>query len=142
MTKKEIIEKLKDYSDYEVFVYLGDDELISSINSSYMIDSNEFIVTDGAVITSINEATSNNQPCIIKKTAIRGGTYLIIGEYQKDRLTIDIRVDESKMTDEKINEIISKVKYFKEDDDVEYYIKDYNTNGVYQSSELPISTLL
>ena len=143
MDRREYIKnELKKYSDYEVLVYIGDVGIGASINSEYTLDSNEFIITDGAVITSINKVCYGNKRGICKTTAIRGGTYLIIGDYQEDNLKISIRADENKMTNEKISEIISKVKQFKEDDDIEYYINDYNTVGVYKTSEILIDELI
>ena len=126
--------KLEEVFDQCLF-YEGDDELISSCNSEYTLDSNDFFVTDGMVNTSMVSCTCYpngiNHPItayefIQQTVTIRGASYLIIYEVDENgRLNLDLRMDKP-FIEEKTDEVLAKVRFIKgEYLNMNYYCKEW-----------------
>lgn len=117
------------------FFYKGDDELISSCNSEYTLDANDFFVTDGMVNVSMMTGmcypdgamhSLTGYEFIDQHIAVRGASYLIICDVNENgRLCLDLRMDEP-FVEEKTDEVLAKVRFIKgEYLHMNYYCKEW-----------------
>lgn len=76
---------------WQVFDYLGDDELISSCNDEYHMADTNYILTDGAVHMRAMRTSINT-------FAIRGASYVIIcNPFDNGKMRVSLHLDRSKL---------------------------------------------
>lgn len=125
---KEKLAKLKTIF-WEVLDYLGDDELISNVNTEYEFDQDDVIRTDGSINFHINLVNSNTGPYICYRVCVRGGTYLIYADKCNGAWRYQLRVNRPAI-EEKYDEIIRQYEDMKKHmGDMDYYITDWRDNN-------------
>lgn len=135
LTKEErkIIESLKP-NFFQILVYNGDDELISSVNSEYRFNPSDIIRTDGLIIShnvrgSIPKELGRKAR-ITLETVIRGATYVVI--YDTFHKRFDLRIDQPFII-EKENEITQVIKQINDNLEDLLYTMDSMKSSVYQN---------
>lgn len=119
------IKELEPYFS-QILDYLGDDELISSVNDEYNFGPNDMVLTDGIFISYLAKAINNKSEFIELITSIRGASYVIIVDFVDRKPMFDLRVDESKLDENLKNKIIQEVQKIKDNmDDCIYHMEEY-----------------
>lgn len=120
MMENDYLKKLEEVFD-TVLTHMGDEELLSNINSEYNFDANDILYTDGFIVQGIIK--DNDRAHV--ETAIRGGNYVIFADFINDSYRFNLYVNQSSIIN-KYDEIINNLTRLRENlDDISYYINDW-----------------
>lgn len=139
---------IKDLGISHLYICNGDEELISSCNSEFNLDYDDFIVTDGMTNVVFHVCNSSNGTIVTGQfvsstTCVRGASFVLIGS-TSSKEGWDLWVDRPFLEDEKFKDKLVETfkRVYNEYSSMKYYVEEWMPKGGLIKNETNVMDLI